>query len=280
MGRWPTTVAYHGGKTTFSGVARAGKALSDWAGDHRQLGSGGAGTPAQGCRLPRPARPSVPCPALESPPCTDCTRGPSQEGAPPDRKAKGPQKEMEGEEGKEKCDIPAREREREMERDRDCKSARAGVRQGGLQKEQRRVSTKERRQTGRLGLLPTTPVQENRSHFWTSPHYPISSLVRLLPRVCSPGGLRGVAGPSPVGGPGVGTAGPCSLPEMQGEASAPQPRSYCSPTPHSKSGSSSPFLPHPAFPSVPCPALESPPCTEPWTPRILEQAGWGAGLIG
>ena len=50
LGHWPTTVARDGGKATFSGVARAGKALSGWVGDHRQLGRG-AGSPAHGRRL-------------------------------------------------------------------------------------------------------------------------------------------------------------------------------------------------------------------------------------
>ena len=44
---------------------------------------------------------------------------------PPDRKAKGPQKEMEGEVGKEKCDIPARDREKRGERERETGTARA-----------------------------------------------------------------------------------------------------------------------------------------------------------
>ena len=128
VGHWPTTVARHGGKATFSGVARAGKALSGWAGDHRQLGRGGR----------------HPCTRLQA--THEGQGGAHYEERPPDRKAKGPQKEMEGEEGQEKCDIPAREREKrrererhgERERDRDCESARAGVRQGGLQKEQRK----------------------------------------------------------------------------------------------------------------------------------------------
>ena len=122
VGHWPTTVACHGGKATFSGVARAGKALSGWAGDYCQLGKGGR----------------HPCTRLQA--THEGQGGAHYEARPPDRKAKGPQKEMEGEEGQEKCDIPARERERETERERDtdCESARAGVRQGGLQKEQRK----------------------------------------------------------------------------------------------------------------------------------------------
>lgn len=68
VGHWPTTVAHHGGKTTFSGVARAGKALSGWAGDHHQLGRGGRhpGTRLQiatpcspQCALPRSGVPSM-----------------------------------------------------------------------------------------------------------------------------------------------------------------------------------------------------------------------------
>lgn len=94
LGQWPTTVACDGWKATFSGVARAGKAPSGWAGDHHQLGRG-AGSPAHkgqgGAR--------------------------HEKERPPDRKAKGPQREMEGEVGKEKCDIPARERGTGRERE-------------------------------------------------------------------------------------------------------------------------------------------------------------------
>ena len=170
-----------------------------------------------------------------------------------------------------------RETGRERERDRDCEGATAGVRQGGLQKEQRKQYPLQRgggRQGGGVGLLPAASVQENRSHFWTLPHSPVSSLVHLRPRVCSPRALRGIAGPSPVRGPGVGwaccPAHSCSLPETQGEALTRQPRSSCFPTPHSKSGSSSPFLPHPA----PRWALPSPGVPRTMDPPREPGAGW------
>ena len=152
------------------------------------------------------------------------------------------------------------------------------MRQGRLQKEQRKQYPLRRgggRQGGGAGLLPAASVQENRSHFWTLPHSPISSLVHLLPRVCSPRALRGVAGPSPVTGPGLGwaccPARPCSLPETQGEALTRQPRSSCSPTPHSRSWSSSPFLPHPAPRwALPCPGV----------PRTMDPPGPWSRLAG
>lgn len=82
-----------------------------------QLGRGGWAPPAQGCRLPRPARPSVPCPALESPSMQIAHEAHHKKEHPQTERPRTPEGDG-GEEGKEKCDIPQLGREREMERER------------------------------------------------------------------------------------------------------------------------------------------------------------------
>lgn len=161
VGHWPTTVAHHGGKTTFSGVARAGKALSGWAGDHRQLGRGG----------PAPLHKAADCHALLAPVCPAPLWSPlhaqiaheahHKKEHPQTERPRDPRRRWRGRKGRKSVTSqPGREREKWRERDRDCESARAGVRQGGLQKEQRKEYPLRRggRQGG-WGSCPPLPCK-------------------------------------------------------------------------------------------------------------------------
>lgn len=137
--RWPRTPrAWDTGPPRW--LAMEGRPLSQgWPGQGRPfpagLGTtasleGGAGTPAQGCRLHTRDRVG---PITRSDPQTERPRDPRRRW----RGRKG-RKSVTSQPGREREKRRERERHGERERDRDCESARAGVRQGGLQKEQRK----------------------------------------------------------------------------------------------------------------------------------------------
>lgn len=82
VGHWPGMVAHDGREVTFLGVAKAERALSSWAGDHRQLGRQGL-HPCTGRQAAHEGQGEA------------C----HEEELRQDREAEGPRKEMEGEEG-------------------------------------------------------------------------------------------------------------------------------------------------------------------------------------
>lgn len=156
------------------------------------------------------------------------------------------------------------------------------MRQGGLQKEQRKEYPLRRgggRQGGGVGLLRAASVQEHRSHFWTLPPSPVSSLVHLpcLQPQSTQGCCRPFSSEGAWGGVGLLSSTPLLTPRNAGRSTDP-PASLL-------------LLPHPSLQVWEQLTLPAPPCSPPgpaltWGPQnhgppwILEQAGWGAGLSG